>query len=279
MAQEKQTIAAIQLASGPSVEANLLEVERLLRQAAERGARLVVLPESFAFMGRRDEEQFDIAEEDGSGPLQQFLADMARRHGLWLVGGTLPLRSAQSERLRAACLIFNDRGERVGRYDKIHLFDAHLSGDEVYQESRVFEPGDQPLWLETPFGRMGVAVCYDLRFPELFRRLMQHECDLFCLPAAFTELTGKAHWQVLLRARAIENLSYIVAAAQGGYHKSGRQTHGHSLIVDPWGKVLKEAESGPDLVCAEIDLDYLRATRKNLPALDNRCTETSPKQS
>ncbi|MBF0255049.1 MAG: carbon-nitrogen hydrolase family protein [Gammaproteobacteria bacterium] len=273
MSREKPIIAALQLASGPQVEANLLQVERLLAEAAAQGARLAVLPETFAFMGRKDDEQFDVAETECNGPIQGFLADMARRHGIWLVGGTLPLRSAHSERLRAACLIFNDKGERVGRYDKIHLFDAELFGDEVYQESRVFEPGDQPLWLDTPFGRMGVAVCYDLRFPELFRRLMSPACDFFALPAAFTEITGKAHWQVLLRARAIENLSYLAAAAQGGYHKSGRQTHGHSMIVDPWGKVLGEAETSPGLVLAALDLDYLQATRKQLPALNNRCRQ------
>lgn len=275
MSREKQTIAVIQMASGPNVEANLLQVEQLLAGAAERGARLAVLPECFAFMGKRDEEQFSLAEVAGSGPVQQFLAAQARQHRLWLVGGTLPLRHENSERLRAACLIFDDQGRQVGRYDKIHLFDAHLPGSgEVYRESAVFDPGERLLCLDSPLGRLGIAVCYDLRFPELFRQMMLANCDLFCLPAAFTEITGKAHWQILLRARAIENLSYVAAAAQGGYHKSGRQTHGHSLVVDPWGKVLAEAGTGPDLVCAEIDLDYLQATRHNLPALEHRRTIT-----
>jgi predicted amidohydrolase len=268
-------VAALQMASGPHVEANLLEAERLLGLAAAQGARLAVLPEAFAFMGKSDPEQLKIAEEDGSGPIQSFLANMARRHGLWLVGGTLPIHADSPGKVRAACLVFDDRGERVGRYDKIHLFDADLPGSgERYRESAVFEPGDRPLWLDSPFGRIGLAVCYDLRFPELFRHLMCAEVDLFCLPAAFTALTGKAHWEVLLRARAVENQSFIVAAAQGGFHKSGRQTYGHSMIVDPWGKILAEAGTGPALVSAPVDAELLQSTRHNLPVLRHRRIDT-----
>jgi predicted amidohydrolase len=271
MTRGKYRVAAIQMASGPHVEANLLEVERLLAQAAGEGVRLAVLPEGFAFLGKTDEEQLEIAEEDGQGPLQDFLGQMARRHGLWLVGGTLPIRSGSSERLRAACLIYDDKGRRAGRYDKIHLFDADLPGsDEHYRESQVFEPGHQPLFVDSPVGRLGVAVCYDLRFPELFRRLMRAEVDIFCLPAAFTAFTGKAHWEVLLRARAIENLSFVIASAQGGYHKSGRQTHGHSMIIDPWGKILAEAGTGAGLIGASIDSEFLHTTRHSLPALHHR---------
>jgi deaminated glutathione amidase len=270
MKKNRHMVAAIQLASGPRIEANLLEVERLLEQAAERDIKLAVLPENFAFMGKNDQEMLAIAEEDGDGPLQRFLAQMAKRYGLWLVGGTVPIRST-SERVRAACLVYDKRGTRRCRYDKIHLFDADLpSAGEHYRESKVFEPGAEAITLDSPFGRLGLVVCYDLRFPELFRRLMDQNVEIFCMPAAFTALTGKSHWEVLVRARAIENLSYVIAAAQGGFHHSGRQTYGHSMIVNPWGSILAEAGSGSGLITAALDLDYLKVTRQNLPALQHR---------
>ncbi len=272
MSDNKHRVAAIQMASGPKLEANLLEAERLVKQAVASGAKLVLLPESFALMGKRDQDQLGIAETDGEGPIQRFLAQLARRLRVWIVGGTIPMRT-EGERVRAACLVFDDQGERQARYDKIHLFDADLpDATEHYRESAVFEPGRELVTLETPFGHLGLAICYDLRFPELFRRLMAGQpVDFFCLPAAFTAYTGKAHWEVLLRARAIENLSYLVAAAQGGFHLSGRETYGHSMVVDPWGRKLAEAQNGSGVVSAEIDLDYLRATRRHFPALDHRC--------
>lgn len=271
MSISKNKAAAIQMASSPNMDANLLEAEKQMAEAAEGGAKLVVLPENFAFMGRSDKELCDIAEADGEGVLQNFLSQMARRHGVWLVGGTIPLQCGNPEKVRAACLVYDSRGQRVARYDKIHLFDVSLpQSEEKYQESSAIEPGNRLVSVDTPLGRLGIAVCYDLRFPELFRSLIEKNIEIFCLPAAFTALTGKAHWEVLVRARAIENLSYVVAAAQGGFHKSGRETYGNSMIVDPWGAVLARATSGAGFVSAEIDLDYLVSTRRTFPTLEHR---------
>lgn len=271
MRKEKSVIAAVQMASGPNVEANLLEAQRLIEDAVTRGAQLVVLPENFALMGKNDLDQLDIVEEDGKGPIQSFLAEMARKYGIWLVGGTLPLAVPRTRKVRSACLIFDDQGRRQGLYQKLHLFDADLpQAGEQYRESALFEPGQHPLVVDSPFGRLGIAVCYDLRFPELFRYLSATGVDLICLPASFTALTGQAHWEILIRARAIENLCYMVAAAQGGYHISGRQTHGHSLIVDPWGRILAEAISGSAQITATLDPDHLAACRQYLPALQHR---------
>lgn len=271
MKHSKSRVAAIQMASSPNVDANLLEAQKLLAEAAEGGARLAVLPENFAFMGKTDKELWTIAEREGEGALQGFLSQMAKRYGLWLVGGAIPIKSEGTEKVNASCLVYDDKGQRVARYDKIHLFDVSLpQTDEKYQESSAIEPGRQVVSLDTPFGRLGLAICYDLRFPELFRNLIDKKIDIFCLPAAFTALTGKAHWEVLLRARAIENLAYVVAAAQGGFHISGRETYGHSMIVDPWGTVLAKASTGAGVIAAEIDLDFLAATRRTFPALEHR---------
>jgi nitrilase len=212
-----------------------------------------------------------IAERDGSGPIQEFLGEAARRHDLWLVGGTIPLASAESERPYAACCIWDDRGRRVGRYDKIHMFDVRVpDSSEAYRESQRTMPGRDPLTLDTPFGKLGIAVCYDLRFPELFRAMQDREASLIALPAAFTQRTGEAHWHTLLRARAIENLCYVVAAAQTGEHPGGRRTYGHSMIIGPWGEVLAEAEEGPGMVSATLDTDYLRKLRTQFPVLSHR---------
>jgi predicted amidohydrolase len=271
MSETKTTVAAIQMASSPNVEANLLEAEKLVGEAVENGARLVVLPENFAFMGKKDKDQLSIAETDGDGQLQSFLGQLAKRHGIWLVGGTIPLKAEDGNKVRSACLVYDDKGTRQARYDKIHLFDVHLpESDEKYEESSVIEPGDEIVSIDTPFGRLGIAVCYDLRFPELFRNLIDNEIEIFCLPAAFTAITGKAHWEALVRARAIENLGYFIAAAQGGFHKSGRETYGHSMIVDPWGTVLNEASTGAACITAKIDRDYLAATRLSFPSLEHR---------
>ncbi len=265
------TVACIQMASGPQVGANLLEAERLMMLAVEKGARLVVLPENFALMGKTEEDKLAIREAEGDGPIQEFLAQQARRHGIWLVGGTVPLHAESENKIRAACLLYNDQGQQVARYDKIHLFDVSVVGsDDRYTESETIEGGDQAVVVDTPFGRLGLAVCYDLRFPELFRTMVDQGVEIVALPSAFTAITGRAHWEILVRARAIENLSYVLAAAQGGYHINGRETYGHSMIVDPWGQVMNELATGSGLVCAELDLQRLRNVRRTFPCLDHR---------
>lgn len=264
-------VAAIQMASGPNISANLSEAERLIAKAAAAGARLVVLPENFALMGMSELDKVKAREPDGKGPIQDFLARTAARYGIWLVGGTVPLVADDANKVRAACLLFDDKGKRVARYDKVHLFDVHIeeSGEDYY-ESNTIEPGNEVVVVETPFGRLGLAICYDLRFPELFRRMVQEQVEIIAMPSAFTAITGKAHWEVLVRARAIENLSYIVASAQGGYHANGRETHGDSMIVDPWGVVLDRLPRGSGFVMAEIQPSRLEAIRRNFPALAHR---------
>jgi nitrilase len=263
--------AAIQMASGSQLSANLSMAEQLMSDAVKAGAQMLVLPESFSFIGRRDEDILETCEEPGYGPLQDFLAEQARLHGVWLCGGTIPLKSPDSNRVYASSLVYNAQGEQVSRYDKIHLFDVELLGaDEQYTESATIYPGDAVVVTDTPFGRVGMAVCYDLRFPELFRELVNKGAEVIFLPAAFTALTGKAHWDVLVRARAIENLCYIVAAAQGGYHINGRSTYGHSMIVDPWGGASQLNSTTPGIITAEVKSDYLYSTRRSFPALEHR---------
>ena len=271
MSETKKKIAAIQMASGPNVGANLLEAERLIIEAADAGAGLVVLPENFGFMGEAEEDKCALCEKDGEGPMQDFLSQIAQRLGIWLVGGTIPLEADAPRKIRAACLVYDDQGKRVARYDKIHLFDVHLvETDERYIESETIEPGNKAVVFDSPFGRLGIAVCYDLRFPEMFRRMLDEGMETLVMPAAFTAITGKAHWEVLVRARAVENFCYMVAAAQGGFHINGRETYGHSMIVDPWGAILAELPTGSGSVIAPLDLEYLAATRRNFPSLDHR---------
>ncbi len=260
-------VAAVQMVSEPEVAANLAAAARLVREAAREGARLVALPEFFCILGRSETDKVAVRERDGAGPVQDFLADTARRNAVWLIGGTVPLECGDPARVRSACLVYDDAGRRVARYDKIHLF-AYRSGTESYDESRTIEPGEAPLAIESPFGRLGLSVCYDLRFPELYRRF--ERVDAWFVPSAFTAATGAAHWEALLRARAIENLCYVVAPAQGGLHLNGRRTHGHTMIVDPWGAVLASRGEGEGLVLAEIDSGRLAEVRQSLPALDNR---------
>jgi len=263
--------AAIQMASGPNVSANLLEVERLAEEAASAGAGLLVLPENFAFMGLAERDIVGIGEADGAGPLQEFLAQLARRLGVWVVGGTVPIKVPAADKVRAACLVFDEQGRSVARYDKIHLFDVHLvETDEHYRESETIESGDRVCVVDSPFGRLGLAVCYDLRFPELFRAMQDQGVDVIALPAAFTALTGRAHWATLVRARAVENLSYVIAAAQGGFHVSGRETYGHSQVVDPWGNTLAQLPRGTGVVTAVLDPEFQAATRRNFPCLKHR---------
>lgn len=259
------------MASGPNVSANLLEAERITGDAVAAGAEMVVLPENFAFMGKTDADNLKHKEEPGNGPLQTFLSQLAEHHGIWVAGGTIPLATDNPHKIRSACLIFNHKGERVARYDKIHLFDVHLvETDEKYSESDTVEPGTSTVVVDSPFGRIGLAICYDLRFPEQFRNLLDAGMEIAIIPAAFTALTGKAHWQPLVQTRAIENLSYVVTAAQGGYHVSGRETYGHSMIVDPWGTIQDQIARGNGFAMGEIDLNHLNNTRRTFPSLEHR---------
>ncbi len=276
MSDPRGALAAVQMVSGADVGANLASAERLIGAAAGRGARLVVLPENFALMGAREEDKLAHAEPDGDGPLQRFLAESAARHGVWLVGGTLPMTTDDPGRVRAACLLHDDRGRRVARYDKIHLFDVEVAATgEAYAESETIAPGETPVVVDTPLGRLGLAVCYDLRFPELFRAMLDDGMELLALPAAFTATTGRAHWEVLLRARAIENLCYVIASAQGGHHPGNRATHGESLVIDPWGTVLDRAGLGEAVVLGDFDRALLERTRRTFPALAHRRIGTS----
>jgi nitrilase len=259
------------MVSSADVGRNLEAARTLLRQARDGGARIAALPENFAFMGAREADKLSIAEEEGAGPIQQAVAGLARELGLWIIAGTLPLRVAGDERTAAACLVFDGDGRRVARYDKIHLFDVAIPGkDERYQESGSVCPGTTPVCVDTPVGRLGLAVCYDLRFPELFRRLLAEGAEWFCLPSAFTAPTGRAHWETLIRARAIENLCHVVAPAQSGFHENGRETHGDSMIVDCWGRVLARLPRGTGVVVGEIDLVRQREVRQNFPCVDHR---------
>lgn len=260
-------VAAIQMASGPNVTGNLNEAGRLIAKAAEQGARLVVLPEFFAIMGMDERDKVVVREQPGTGQIQSFLSETARQHRIWLVGGSIPLAASVPGKVLNSCLVFNEKGEQVARYDKIHLFSLEL-GNERYDEAKTIESGNQVVVVESPFGRIGLAVCYDLRFPELFRAMKG--VDIIVLPAAFTETTGKMHWEVLVRARAVENLAYVIAAAQGGFHVNGRETHGNSMIVSPWGSVLDRLPRGSGIVLAEVDSSYQASLRNSLPALSHR---------
>jgi nitrilase len=260
-------IAAVQLASGPNVKGNLNEAGRLIEMAVEQGASLVALPEYFAIMGMRDGDKVAVREKPGEGPIQEFLAATAQRHRIWLVGGSVPLESSSPDKVRNSCLVYDDQGKLAARYDKIHLFDFEM-GKERYAEERTIEAGGEVVTVDSPFGRLGISICYDLRFPELYRAMKP--VDIILVPSAFTETTGKAHWETLIRARAIENLAYVLAPAQGGYHLSGRETHGDSMIVDPWGVVLDRLPRGSGVVVAAVNLQHLRNLRESLPALTHR---------
>jgi len=264
-------VAAIQMASGPNVKANLEEAEKLIKTAVQQDAELIVLPENFAIMGLTEMDKVAIAETAGEGPIQQFLSQQASKHGVWIVGGTIPVEASVTGKVYSASLLYNDSGDMIARYDKIHLFDVLLEdSNESYTESETIESGDDVVVVDTPFGKLGMAVCYDLRFPELFRAMADVGMEICVLPSAFTNLTGRAHWESLLRARAIENLCYMVAPDQGGYHKNGRETYGDSMIIDPWGIVLNRLPHGTGVVVSDIDLEKLRKTRQNFPALQHK---------
>ncbi len=260
-------MAAIQMASGPNVTSNLAEAERLIAMAAAAGAKLVALPEYFAIMGLKDTDKVAVREVPGRGPIQSFLAAQAKRHGIWLVGGSVPLDCGLQDKVYNSCLVYDDKGRQVARYDKIHLFGLAL-GTERYQEEATILPGERVVVVDSPFGRLGLSICYDLRFPELYRAM--GPVDIILVPSAFTATTGKAHFETLVRARAIENLAYVIAPAQGGYHLSGRETHGDTMIVDPWGNVLDRLPRGSGVVTAGINRAYQASLRESLPALKHR---------
>ncbi|MEI7429250.1 MAG: carbon-nitrogen hydrolase family protein [Betaproteobacteria bacterium] len=260
-------VAAVQMVSTPRVEENLKIAASLIAEAAAHGAELVALPEYFPIMGLRESDKVAVREAYGTGPIQDFLAAAAKQHGIWLIGGSLPLNASSPDKMLNSSLVFNPQGERVARYDKIHLF-GFQKGKERYNESATIEAGSQPMAFETPFGRVGVTICYDIRFPELYRAL--GEVDLMVVPAAFTETTGRAHWEILLRARAIENQCYVLAVAQGGKHENGRETHGNSMLIDPWGEILARQDKGPGVVLGDIDHARIADVRASLPALKHR---------
>ncbi|MCS0592017.1 carbon-nitrogen hydrolase family protein [Massilia norwichensis] len=263
----KTTVAAVQMVSSPNVDDNLATARRLLAEAAAKGAKLVTLPEYWPIMGMLDTDKVAHAEQPGQGVIQEFMAAQAREHGFWLIGGTLPLASGDAGRVLNTTLVYDPQGQAVSRYDKIHLF-GFTKGEESYDEARTIVPGAAVGSFEAPFGRVGLSVCYDLRFPELYRAM--GECALIVVPAAFTHTTGMAHWEVLLRARAIENQCYVLASAQGGTHRNGRRTFGHSMLIDPWGEVVGQVAEGEGVVVGEIDTDFLAQVRQSLPALKHR---------
>ena len=266
-------VALVQMVSTPSVAENLDTAGRLIAEAAGKGARLVALPEYFCILGLRDTDKVAAREKDGAGPIQDFLSETATRHDVWLVGGSVPLESGDPGKVRNSCLIYDAEGRRVARYDKIHLFGLEL-GAERFDEGRTIEAGTTPCAIDSPFGRIAISVCYDVRFPELYRALAP--MDLILVPSAFTATTGRAHWETLLRARAIENLAWVLAPAQGGTHPNGRQTHGHSMVVDPWGKIVAERAAGAGVVVADIDPQFQAKMRNSLPALTHRVLRGHP---
>ncbi|MFW9611861.1 MAG: carbon-nitrogen hydrolase family protein [Fluviibacter sp.] len=264
---ETVRVASVQMVSSTCVADNVAAVRRLVAGAAAEGAQLVVLPEFFPMIGANDDARLAIREMPGRGPLQSTLAELATTHGIWLVGGSIPLAGTDVYRALNSTLVFDPQGQQISRYDKMHLF-GFKAGAESYDESLSIEPGGEPVAFDTPFARIGLSICYDLRFPEYFRQL--GEVDILILPAAFTATTGEAHWEVLLRARAIENQCYVIASAQGGRHETGRKTWGHSMIIDPWGDILSVLPSGEGWVCADFNRQRLETIRHRLPALKHR---------
>lgn len=266
-------IAAIQMVSSTELQSNLATARRLIAEAAARGAQLVALPEYFCFMGRADTDKLAIAETPGAGPIQQMLAEAASAHRVWVIGGTLPLKSPDPQRVLNSCGVWAPDGSLAARYDKIHLFRFERETDgvrESYDEGLAIHAGGTATAVAAGGLRIGLSVCYDLRFPELYRALMSPPCDLLSVPAAFTHTTGQAHWELLLRARAVENQCYVIAPAQGGRHANGRRTWGHSMIVDPWGEVLAVRPEGEGVIVAELDAERIADVRRQLPALTHR---------
>ncbi|WP_373185348.1 carbon-nitrogen hydrolase family protein [Halopseudomonas sp.] len=264
-------VAAIQMISGPDVQANLDQAAPLIAEAAEAGAKLVLLPECFAAFGNRSLQGIAEQEFSGQQPITRFLADQASLHGIWLIGGSIPLPRARGEKPMACCLVFDDQGEEVARYDKLHLFDVDVADNHrSYRESRDYDYGDSVVCVDTPVGRVGLSICYDLRFAELYLALSRAGAELIVVPSAFTAVTGAAHWEVLLRARAIETQCYILAANQGGRHPGGRETFGHSCLIDPWGNVQASLTEGEAVLCSSIDPDHLNTIRTRMPVARHR---------
>ena len=272
MSQQATRVAAIQMVSGGDIEANLKSAAGLIGRAAADRATFLLLPENFALMGQHEEDKLRIMEPYGQGPIQSFLAGQARQRRIWLMGGTIPLKADVADKVRAGCLLFNPEGKCVARYDKVHLFDVAVgsSAQDIYNESATIEDGTEVTVATTPFGNIGMSVCYDLRFPELYRRMHKDKVNIITVPSAFTATTGRAHWEILLRARAIENLCYVIASNQGGRHINNRETWGHSMVVSPWGEVLATVAQGEGIAFADIDLEQLRALRDRFPSLTHR---------
>lgn len=269
MTQSK--IAAIQMTSGTQVKENLKAAADLINQACRQGAQALILPENFALMAQADDDKLSIAEQQGSGPIQDFLAQQAAQQQVWLIGGTLPLKSPDPHKTYNACIVYDAKGKQVACYKKIHLFDAQVKpGVEVYEESNTVQPGNELVVFDSPFGRIGLAICYDLRFPELFRAMSMLGAEIIAVPTAFTVRTGQAHWEVLMRARAIENFCYLIGSCQTDTHENGRKTFGHSLIVDPWGSILACLPSHPGYIQAELSTDYLHQLRSDFPVHQHR---------
>ena len=260
-------VAALQMVSAPDRERNIAQAGRLIAEAARDGAQLVLLPEYFCYMGFKDTDKLAIRETPGHGPIQQFLAAAAREHRVWVIGGTLPLESSEASRVLNTTLVFDPTGKQVARYDKIHLFNFE-KGTESFDEARTICPGSEVQTFEAPFGRVGLSVCYDLRFPELYRKM--GDCALMVVPSAFTYTTGEAHWETLLKARAVENQCYVLAAAQGGKHENGRRTWGHSMLIDPWGEIVAVLAEGAGVVAGTIDASRIASVRQSLPAYRHR---------
>lgn len=267
MSEAATRIAAVQMVSTPQVEQNFESARRRIGEAAQQGAKLVLLPEYWPVMGMKESDKVQHAERLDDGPIQRFMSDIAREHGIWLIGGTLPMVAPEQDKVLNTTMVYNDRGEHVIRYDKIHLF-SFTKGEESYDEARTIVHGTKVASFDAPFGRVGLSVCYDLRFPELYRAM--GDCALIVMPAAFTYTTGRAHWEVLLRARAIENQCYVLAAAQGGQHPNGRRTWGHTMLVDPWGEVKGVLPEGEGVVAGDLDLQHIARVRASLPALRHR---------
>jgi predicted amidohydrolase len=267
MSNTTARIAAVQMVSTPVLEENFAAASRLVTQAAQQDAQLVLLPEYWPIMGMHERDKIAYAEEPDAGPIQQFMSDVAREHQIWLIGGTLPMAAHEEGKVLNTSMVYNPAGKRVMRYDKIHLF-SFTKGNESYDEARTIVHGSQVTTVDTSIGKVGLSVCYDLRFPELYRAM--GDCTLMVVPAAFTYTTGKAHWEILLRARAVENQCYVLAAAQGGNHPNGRHTWGHSMLIDPWGEVKAVLPTGEGIVIGDIEPHHLNRVRESLPALRHR---------
>lgn len=259
-------IAAIQMCSTTNVDENLKQAALLIAEAASEGAQLAVLPEMFPLFGFDTKDKVLVKEEPGSGKIQDFLATISQKYGIWIVGGTIPLSSNDQNKIKAACLVFDSTGLQIGRYDKIHLFDVQLSEQEFYRESDSTEPGKDLTVIDTPLGKLGLCVCFDLRFPDLFHKLFLLGAEIIAVPSAFTKQTGHAHWEILMRCRAIDSFCYMIGACQGGKHHNNRETYGHSMIINPWGEIVAQAKpSGSGIIYSEIDLQNLYAIRKQIP--------------